>query len=117
MFGAEPYAYYGTERSRSAVWENRMTVDSRWQLLTLDAHSAAELLDRTPFLVVHGRVDGYCSPESAQAIYDRATGPKEIEWLESGNHIDIYDHPELVGPAVARVARFMAANLSPRVAA
>ncbi len=114
MFGAEPFAYYGTERSTSAVWENRMTVDSRSQLLQLDAISAAELLDATPFLVVHGKVDGYCTPETAQAIFDRATGPKEIEWIDSENHIDIYDRPELVDPAVARVASFMAERLAPR---
>jgi fermentation-respiration switch protein FrsA (DUF1100 family) len=116
MPGREPFDYYGTERSTSAVWENRMTVDSRYQLLTLDAFSTAELLDRTPFLVVHGKVDGYCWPETAQAIFDRATGPKEIEWIESSNHIDIYDRPELVEPAVAAVARFMAARLAPRTA-
>ena len=57
MPGQEPFDYYGTERSTSDVWENRMTVDSRYQLLTLDTLSAAELLDRTPFLVVHGTVD------------------------------------------------------------
>ena len=78
-----------------------MTVDSRYQLLTLDTLSAAELLDRTPFLVVHGTVDKYCTPEGAQAIFDRATGPKEIEWIETPNHIDIYDRPELVEPAVS----------------
>ena len=70
-----------------------MTVDSRYQLLTLDTLSAAELLDETPFLVVHGTVDTYCTPEGAQAIFDRATGPKEIEWIETPNHIDIYDDP------------------------
>jgi fermentation-respiration switch protein FrsA (DUF1100 family) len=111
MGGAEPYAYYGTERSTSAVWENRMTVDSRYQLMILDAIGAADFLDETPFLVVHGKVDGYCSPETAQAVFDRATGPKEIEWLDSENHIDIYDRPELVEPAVARVAGFMAERL------
>jgi hypothetical protein len=116
MVGEEPFAYYGTERSKSAVWENRMTVDSRWQLLTLDSLSAADLLDRTPFLVVHGTVDEYCTPEGAQAVFDRATGPKEIEWLETPNHIDIYDRPELVGPAVERVARFLAEHLAPREA-
>ena len=114
MPGQEPFAYYGSERSKSAVWENRMTVDSRWQLLTLDSLSAAELLDRTPFLVVHGKVDAYCTPEGAQAVFDRATGPKEIEWLDTTNHIDIYDHPELVGPAVARVAGFLVEQLAPR---
>jgi hypothetical protein len=116
MPGQEPFDYYGTERSRSAVWENRMTVDSRFQLLTLDALSPAELLDRTPFLVVHGTVDAYCTPEGAQAIFDRATGPKEIEWIETPNHIDIYDRPELVEPAVKRVAKFLAEQLAPREA-
>ena len=102
MPGQEPFDYYGTARSTSAVWENRMTVDSRYQLLTLDSLSAAELLDETPFLVVHGTVDSYCTPEGAQAVFDRATGHKEIEWIETPNHIDIYDRPELVDPAVKR---------------
>ncbi len=117
MPGQEPFDYYGTERSKSAVWENRMTVDSRYQLLTLDTLSAAELLDRTPFLVVHGTVDSYCTPEGAQAIFDRASGPKEIEWIETPNHIDIYDRPELVDPAVKHVARFLGERLAPREAA
>ena len=116
MTGEEPFAYYGTERSKSAVWENRMTIDSSWQLLTLDSLTAAELLDRTPFLVVHGTVDEYCTPEGAQAVFERATGPKEIEWIETPNHIDIYDRTELVEPAVARVTRFLAEHLAPREA-
>ena len=111
MPGREPFDYYGTERSRSAVWENRLSVGSFWQLMTLDTVSPAELLDRTPLLIVHGTIDTYCTPEGARAVFDRASGPKEIEWLESRNHIDIYDQPELVGPAVARVAAFMAERL------
>lgn len=113
MSGAEPFAYYGTERSASEVWENRLTVDSFWQLMTLDAFSPVDFLDRTPLLVVHGTVDEYCTPEGAQAVFDRATGPKEIEWLETANHIDLYDRPELVGPAVRHVARFMDEHLAP----
>jgi fermentation-respiration switch protein FrsA (DUF1100 family) len=116
MPGQEPFDYYGTGRNTSTVWENRMTVDSRYQLLTLDTLAAAELLDRTPFLVVHGTVDGYCTPEGAQAIFDAATGPKEIEWIETPNHIDIYDDPNLVGPAVERVAQFLSEQLAPREA-
>jgi fermentation-respiration switch protein FrsA (DUF1100 family) len=116
MHGQEPFDYYGTERSASAVWQNRMTVDSAWQLLTLDSLSAAEFLDHTPFLVVHGRTDAYCTPEGAQAVFDRATGPKEIEWLDTENHIDIYDRPHLVEPAVKRVATFMAEHLAARPA-
>jgi fermentation-respiration switch protein FrsA (DUF1100 family) len=114
MPGQEPFDYYGTARSTSEVWENRMTVDSRYQLLTLDTLSAAELLDETPFLVVHGTVDGYCTPEGAQAVFDRATGHKELEWIETPNHIDIYDDPGLVVPAVRRVAEFLGVQLAPR---
>jgi uncharacterized protein len=112
MAGDEPYAYYGTERSHSAVWENRMTVDSRWQLLTLDSLGAAPLVD-VPFLIVHGKTDDYCTPAGAQAAFDALGGPKEIEWLESENHIDIYDRPELVEPAVARTTEFFATHLVP----
>jgi fermentation-respiration switch protein FrsA (DUF1100 family) len=117
MPGREPFDYYGTERSTSAVWQNRLTVDSLWHLMTLDSLAAAEFLDFTPFLVVHGATDAYCTPEGAQAVFDRATGPKEIEWLESSNHIDIYDRPQLVDPAVERAARFFAEQLAPRAAA
>ena len=113
MAGQEPFDYYGTERSKSAVWENRLTLDSFWQLMTLDSLSAAEFLDRTPFLVVHGKVDAFCTPEGAQAVFDRATGPKEIEWLDTSNHIDIYDKPEFVEPAVQRAVRFFAEQLAP----
>jgi uncharacterized protein len=112
MAGEEPYAYYGTERSKSDVWENRLSVDSFWQLMTLDALSAVELLDRTPFLIVHGRVDAFCTPEGAQAAYDRAPGPKEIEWLDTSNHIDLYDQPQFVDPAVRRTAEFFASQLA-----
>jgi len=113
MGGQEPFDYYGTERSRSAVWENRLTVASRYQLATFDALTPADFLDRTPLLLVHGTGDTYCLPSSAQAVFDRATGPKEIEWLETTNHIDLYDQPRFVGPAVERVARFMAERLTP----
>jgi fermentation-respiration switch protein FrsA (DUF1100 family) len=116
MGGDEPYAYYGTERSKSAVWENRLTVDSRWQLITLDALSAAALVD-VPFLIVHGTTDLYCSPEGAQAAFDALRGPKEIVWLESSNHIDLYDQPELVGPAIAKTAEFLATHLVPAAVA
>jgi uncharacterized protein len=112
MAGEEPYAYYGTERSKSDVWENRLSVDSFWQLMTLDALSAVELLDRTPFLIVHGRVDTFCTPEGAQAAYDRAPGPKEIEWLDTSNHIDLYDQSQFVDPAVRRTAEFFASQLA-----
>jgi fermentation-respiration switch protein FrsA (DUF1100 family) len=112
MPGDEPYAYYGTARSTSAVWENRMTAASRFQLITLDSLGAAGLVD-TPFLVVHGTTDLYCTPEGAQATFDALRGPKELAWIDSANHIDIYDRPELVEPAVEKTVEFFATHLAP----
>jgi hypothetical protein len=82
------------------------------ELLTLDATSAADFLDDTPVLVVHGRIDAYCPPAGAQQIYDRAPGTKEIVWLDAAEHIDLYDNPRFVTPAVDRTAAFLAEHLT-----
>jgi fermentation-respiration switch protein FrsA (DUF1100 family) len=62
MGGDEPYAYYGTARSRSPHWRNEVTRGSLHALMTFDALGAAELLAGTPLLIVHGERDAYCSP-------------------------------------------------------
>lgn len=72
---------------------------------------AADFLDATPTLVVHGRTDDYCSPQAAAAIHDRLTGPKQMVWLDTTNHIDLYDQPDYVGPAVDEVDAWMTAHL------
>ncbi|MGH8973984.1 MAG: alpha/beta hydrolase, partial [Acidimicrobiia bacterium] len=72
--------------------------------LTVDLAGGAELISPTPWLMVHGRTDAYCSPEGAQAAYDRAGDPKRLLWLDTTNHIDLYDEPKYVEPAVDAVA-------------
>ncbi len=111
MPGAEPWAYYGTARSTSAGWVNRVTRLSIRELLTFDAASAADFIAPTPTLVVHGRVDEFCSPSAAQAVYDRIGGTKELLWLETTNHIDLYDQAEFVQPAVERIQGWMSVHL------
>lgn len=112
MPGAEPFEYYGTERSASAVWKNEMTRLSVRELLTFDAAIGADFLGPTPALFVHGRTDGFCSPEAARATFDRVDGPKEFLWLDTTNHIDLYDNPTFVDPALGRVADWMRSNLT-----
>jgi fermentation-respiration switch protein FrsA (DUF1100 family) len=107
MGGDEPYAYYGTARSTAATWENRVTFGSLHSLMTFDALGAAPLLGATPLLVVHGRKDDYCSPELAEALHDRATGPKRIVWLDAGQHIDLYDVEPHVTVAADETAAFL----------
>lgn len=113
MGGDEPFAYYGTDRGRVPGWENRVTRLSIRALLTFDAAGAADFLDAVPTCVVHGRTDAYCSPAGAQALYDRLPGTKDVLWLDTTNHIDLYDVEEHVGPAVERCASWLAEHLAP----
>lgn len=112
MGGDEPYAYYGTPRSRSPHWRNEVTRGSLHSLMTFDALTAADLLADTPLLVVHGERDAYCSPALAQAAYDRAPGDKEILWLDASLHTDLYDNSLYVSQAVAATAAFLHRRLS-----
>jgi len=111
MGGAEPYAYYGTARSRAPRWRNEVTRGSLHSLMTFDALGAAELLADTPLLIVHGQRDAYCSPALAQAVYDRTPGEKEIRWLDAGLHTDLYDNRPFVSQAVAATAAFFQRRL------
>ncbi len=111
MPGAEPFEYYGTQRSTAAGWKNQMTRLSVRELLTTDLAMGADFVGPTPTLIVHGRTDDFCSPEGAQDAYDRIDGTKELLWLDTTNHIDLYDQPHFVEPAVDRVAEWMAEYL------
>ena len=107
MPGAEPWEYYGTERSASPGWRNRVTRLSIRELLTFDAAIGADFIAPTPTLIVHGRRDDFCPPADAQRVYDQISGPKELMWLDTTNHIDLYDVASYVDPAVERVAGWM----------
>jgi fermentation-respiration switch protein FrsA (DUF1100 family) len=112
MPGREPWDYYGTERSAAPGWVNRVTRLSLRELLTFDAAIGADFLAGTPALFVHGRRDGFCSPEAAAGIYRRAqSADKEFLWLDTTNHIDLYDNPAYVGPAVARLSEWLSERL------
>ena len=73
----------------------------------MPAVGAAELLAGTPLLIVHGKTDDYCSPELAQALYERKPGEKEIRWLDASQHIDFHDSQAHVTTAVQAAAGFL----------
>ena len=107
MPGAEPFEYYGTARSASPGWKNQMTRLSVRELLTFDAAIGADFIAPTPTLIVHGRTDLFCSPDAAARTYERIQGTKELMWLDTTNHIDLYDQPEYVNPAIDRIVDWM----------
>ena len=113
MGGREPWEYYGTARSASPHWVNEVTASSLYSLMTLDVLSSADLLERTPLLVVHGTHDDYCSPDGARALVDRATGPKQLQWIDTTNHIELYDSAPHVERAIALLRDFFDRELAP----
>jgi uncharacterized protein len=110
MGGEEPYAYYGTQTAPH--WRNEVTRGSLHSLMTFDALGAAELLAATPLLLVHGRTDAYCSPELARELHERTPGDKEIRWLDTDRHIDLYDAEPYVTQAAEATAAFLSRALS-----
>ena len=112
MTGDEPFEYYGTSRAWSSGWVNRYTTESIENLMSYNAVPYAHHVSPTPLLVVHGKNDKYCFPKFAQQVYDEAGEPKEIQWLDTTNHIDLYDNEKYVGPAINKIVEWFNTYLS-----
>jgi uncharacterized protein len=55
--------------------------------------------------------DKYCLPKFAQEVYDLAGEPKEILWLDTSNHTDLYDNEKYVGPAISKIVKWFNKHL------
>src|ERR687897_1361714 len=106
MIGDEPFEYYGTSRAWSPGWVNRYTTESIENLMSYNAIPYALHVYPTPLLIVHGKNDKYCFPKFAQQVYDEAGDPKQIQWLDTTNHIDLYDNEKYVGPAISKIVQW-----------
>jgi uncharacterized protein len=60
---------------------------------------------------VHGTQDAYCSPDGAREAYERMGGPKRLVWLDTTQHIDLYDAEPYVCQAVEAVVAFLGEHL------
>lgn len=100
--GDEPYDFY-TQRHQqvapNAHWANELTQESMQNMSEYDAVGYAPLVAPTPLLVVHGTVDLYMPPRYAQQVYETAGEPKIMKWLETTNHVQIYDIEPYVSQA------------------
>ncbi len=112
MTGDEPFEYYGTSRSWSPGWVNRYTTESIENLMSFNAVSYAHHVAPTPLLIIHGKNDKYCLPKFAQEVFDKAGEPKEIMWVDTPNHIDLYDIEKYLEPAVNKTVEWFNKYLS-----
>jgi fermentation-respiration switch protein FrsA (DUF1100 family) len=112
MIGDEPFEYYGTSRAWSPWWVNRYTTESMENLMSYNAVPYAHHVSPTPLLIIHGRNDKYCFPKFAQQVYEEAGEPKEILWLDTTNHIDLYDNVKYVSPAISKIVEWFNSYIS-----
>ncbi len=112
MPGPEPYEYYGTERGSTPRWRNQVTRASIRQLLTFDAMIGADFVSPTPTRIIHGTHDDYCPPSGAQAAYARLGEPRDLVWIDTTNHIDLYDRAQYVQQALDSAADWFSRHLA-----
>jgi fermentation-respiration switch protein FrsA (DUF1100 family) len=112
MPNPEAFSYYDrTSRSDAPSWSKQITAASLEPYFIYNAIIHAPLLAPTPLLIIHGTTDFFLLPEYAQEAYDAATGPKELIWLETHNHIELYDQDPYVGEACRHLAEWLGKNM------
>lgn len=112
MPNPEAYSYYDrTSRSDAPTWENRVAARSLQAYFAYNAVGAAPLVAPVPLLVVHGTNDLFLWPEFAQRTYDAASGDKQIVWLGTHNHIELYDQDPYVTQAAGHVIEWLDSRL------
>ena len=113
MPNEEAYAYYDrTSRSEAPNWPRELTADSLPTYFAYNAVAAAPLVAPTPLLIVHGTVDDALLPAYAQAAFDAAQGTKELVWIETHNHVELYDQDPYVSEATGHTIRWLDEHLA-----
>ncbi len=114
MPNAEAYSYYDrTSKADAPNWSRKMTAASLEPFLIYNAVAHAPLVAPTPLLIVHGTKDLALLPEYAQQAYEAAIGPKELIWIETHNHIELYDQDPYVSDAARSVIAWLNPYLNP----
>jgi hypothetical protein len=111
--GAEGFEYYRTPRAqhpRSASFLDWTSID---KMGVFDAFALVPLIGQRPLLMIAGTraVTSWMSVEAFQ----KATGPKELHWIDGASHVDLYDKERYVGPAVEKLTAFFTENLGKTV--
>jgi fermentation-respiration switch protein FrsA (DUF1100 family) len=109
----EAYSYYDrTSHADAPNWSTTVTADSLLPYFIYNAVAHAPLVAPTPLMIIHGTRDAALLPEHAQRAYDAARGTKELVWLDTHNHIELYDQDPYVSQAAAEAVRWLNRHLA-----
>jgi len=106
----EGYDYYRTPRAQHPNSPNRYVLSSLPQQMAFFPFEQLDTLSPRPVLLIAGsKADTLFW--SQQAI-EKAKDPKELFVVAGATHMDLYDRPQFVTPAVAKLKAFFGRHLS-----
>jgi len=100
----EGYDYYRTPRGAHPNSPGRAVSSSMPSQMAFFAFEQIETISPRPVLLIAGSQAD--SRYFSEAAYQKANQPKELVLVPGATHIDMYDKPQFVGPAVAKLATF-----------
>jgi fermentation-respiration switch protein FrsA (DUF1100 family) len=110
----EGYDYYRTPRAQHPNSPNRYVFSSLPQQMAFFPFEQLESISPRPLLVIAGsRADTLFW---SQQVIQKARDPKELFVIDGATHIDLYDRPQYVTPAVAKLKEFFGRHLSSEAA-
>ena len=106
----EGYDYYRTPRAQHPNSPNRYVFSSLPQQMAFFPFEQLDTIAPRPLLVIAGsRADTLFW---SRQVYEKAREPKELHVVEGATHIDMYDRPQFVAPAVGKLAEFFGRHLA-----
>ena len=106
----EGYDYYRTPRAQHPNSSNKYVFSSLPQQMAFFPFEQLETISPRPLLVIAGsKADTLFW---SQEVYKKAKEPKELFVVVGATHIDLYDRPQFVTPAVAKLTAFFSQHLS-----
>lgn len=108
--GVEGFEYYCTSRAEHERSAKFLAWESIDRLAGYDPFFAIPLIGPRPVLQVIGEraVTAWMAVEAHQ----RATGPKELHWITGASHVDLYDKPEYILPAIDKLTAYFTHHLA-----
>ena len=105
----EGYDYYRTPRAQHPNSPNRYVFSSLPLQMAFFPFEQLDTISPRPLLVIAGsKADTLFW---SQEVFKKAKEPKELHIVEGATHIDMYDRPQFVTPAVAKLTAFFGRHL------
>jgi len=106
----EGYDYYRTPRGQHPHSPNRYVLSSLPQQMAFFPFEQLETISPRPVLVIAG--SNADTLFWSQQVVQKARDPKELFVVDGATHVDLYDRPQFVTPAVAKLKEFFGRQLA-----